>query len=123
MTRSASGGRRAPVDEGEAAPVNRLLSCSDIATVTEALTGRRPSPSTVSRWLLRGSGGRRIPFTRVGGRLYARKGAVLAFLNADHDGSVGLLVDDAGHAKAVGALLGTAWGPVASKPAKSRRRA
>jgi len=66
----------------------RVLGMSQIASRIEALTGHRPSRSTLWRWHLKG----RLLSRRIGGRLYATETAIRAMLDADerrNRGSVG----------------------------------
>jgi|APCry1669189034_1035192.scaffolds.fasta_scaffold91561_2 hypothetical protein len=44
-----------------------LLTVGQVAKRVGGITGRKPSASTVVRWIARGTHGRRLPATRQGG--------------------------------------------------------
>jgi hypothetical protein len=96
-----------------------FLSTVQVADLAQQLTGKRPSPSTITRWMLRGARGQRLTVRRIGGRLYTPRRAALEWLGGY--GDLGP-EDDARKAEAaVSSLLGRAWGSVPSAPKSSRR--
>jgi hypothetical protein len=89
----------------ESAP---LLSLSEVCDLAGQITGKRPSPSTVFRWVTRGAGGARLPGRRIGGRYFVLRSAALDWFGGT--GSPRLDAGDTDAARAVSALLGRNWG-------------
>ena len=96
-----------------------LLSTGQVADLAQKLTGKRPSPSTITRWMLRGARGQRLAVRRIGGRLYTPRKAALDWLGGY--GDLGTDSESREADAAVSSLLGRAWGSVPSDPKSSRR--
>jgi len=97
-----------------------FLSTGQIADLAENLTGKRPSPSTITRWMLRGARGQRLPVHRIGGRLYTARSAVLQWFGGAA-GLAGEATQDTAASDAVSTILGRSWGQGASRtPADGR---
>jgi len=104
------GQKTGPVGPVPRATEPEFLSTGQVADLAQQLTGKRPSPSTITRWMLRGARGQRLAMRRIGGRLYAPRRAALEWLGGY--GEFGQ-EDDASEADAaVSSLLGRAWGSV-----------
>jgi hypothetical protein len=110
--RRAGDGQK-PADRPPAtpAPQPEFLSTSEIADLAQRLTGKRPSPSTVTRWMLRGARGNRLPARRIGGRLFAPRGAALAWLGGHP--AISMACESSDAAAVVASLLGRQWGTAA----------
>jgi hypothetical protein len=91
-----------------------LLSVSQVADIAETVTGKRPSPSTVFRWMTRGAGGVRLPSRRIGGRHYVLKSSALEWFGGL--GSIPTGPSDTKAAAAVSAVLGKPWGDAKKTP-------
>jgi hypothetical protein len=61
-------------------PDDYTMSTGEVATYVQSRTGRRPSPSTVFRWIQKGVGGVRLDAHKIGGRYYTGRHAVDDFL-------------------------------------------
>jgi len=90
-----------------------FLSTGQVADLAESMTGKRPSPSTITRWMLRGARGNRLQSRRIGGRLYAPRHAALEWLGGYGDSGLSAEPHDA--SAAVASLLGRQWGTAAAK--------
>jgi len=97
-----------------------FLSTGQVADLAQQLTGKRPSPSTVTRWMLRGARGQRLAVRRIGGRLYTPRKAALEWLGGY--GDIGPENDARQAEAAVSSLLGRAWGSVPIDPKSGRRK-
>lgn len=118
--RHARGGQK-PVSDGTFSKASEpeFLSTGQVADLAQQLTGKRPSPSTITRWMLRGARGQRLAMRRIGGRLYAPRRAALEWLGGYGDLSP---EDDGRQADAaVSSLLGRAWGSVPAEGKSGRR--
>ena len=103
---AAARRQRTPITTQE-----KLLSLGEVASLCEAMTGRRPSPSTITRWCLHGTRKCRLAYQRVGSRYFFRRAAVLEFLaSLDSNAEPPLTVDNARHAITVATILGRPWG-------------
>lgn len=91
-----------------------FLSTGQVADLAEQMTGKRPSPSTITRWMLRGARGSRLQCRRIGGRLYAARSAALHWLGGY--GDIGLPDEPHDASAAVASLLGRQWGTAAGEP-------
>jgi len=91
-----------------------LLSVSEVADLCAGLTGKRPSPSTVFRWMTRGAGGVRLPSRRIGGRHYVLKSSALEWFGGL--ASIPTGPSDTKAAAAVSAVLGKPWGDAKKTP-------
>ena len=98
----------APASVSSQAAEAPLLSVSQVCDIAATVTGKRPSPSTVFRWLTRGAGGTRLPSRRIGGRHYVLKSAALEWFGGL--GAEPLAPDNARASMDVAAVLGKAWG-------------
>jgi hypothetical protein len=120
--RAAAGKKREGKDRGFQATQPEFLSTGQIADLAENLTGKRPSPSTITRWMLRGARGQRLPVHRIGGRLYTARAAALQwFGGAAAAGLAGEATQDTAASDAVSTILGRSWGRgVSHSPAAGR---
>lgn len=84
-------------------PPGNWLTVAQVCDLAQAVTGKRPSPSTVTRWVQRGARGRRLESARFGGRLLIPQPAARQWL-ADFEPPQ--LASDDTEARAVGFVLG-----------------
>lgn len=87
-------------------PSTNWLTVAQVCDLAQAVTGKRPSPSTVTRWVQRGARGRRLECARFGGRLLIPQPAARKWL-ADFEPP--RIAGDDSEAKAVGQVLGRTY--------------
>jgi hypothetical protein len=110
--RPANRQAKRPANESTEAP---YLSIAQLCDLAQSLTGKRPSPSTASRWLHKGAGGCRLPSHKVGGNYYILRTEALRWLGALPSSQV--IIGDRAASAAVAAQLGKAWGGVTARKA------
>ena len=120
--RAAADKKRESKERGFQATQPEFLSTGQVADLAEKLTGKRPSPSTITRWMLRGARGQRLPVHRIGGRLFTpRMAAMQWFCGASMAGLSGEPSQHGAESDAVSSILGRSWGQSPSRTDPRRK--